>query len=126
MYVYTKKRLWNGKIRLDGNLNAYIMYLADSENERIRGFSGNIDFTEILDFPGVEPGMNLDEEICIKEIECRVLNGRKVSIKAMLEINVKVSLNEKQEIIKEVNNIDDLQTQDVKLKINSLVRSEFL
>ena len=102
------------------------MYLADSENERIRGFSGNIDFTEILDFPGVEPGMNLDEEICIKEIECRVLNGRKVSIKAMLEINVKVSLNEKQEIIKEVNNIDDLQTQDVKLKINSLVRSEFL
>lgn len=116
-----KKEILEGKIRLDGNVNVYLMYLADSEDGRIRGFNGSIDFTEILDFPGVDPRMTLDEEITIKEIECKVLNGRKINLRAMLEINANVFLNENEEIVKEINNVDDIQSQVVLLKMNSLL-----
>ncbi len=116
-----KKEILEGKIRLDGNVNIYLMYLADSENNRVRGFNTSLDFTEILDFPGIESRMTLDEEIKIKEIECRVLNGRKVNIKAMLEIKADVFLNEKEEIVKEVTDIEDIQSQMMTINMNSLV-----
>ena len=120
-----KKEIMDGKIRIDGNVNVYLMYLADSEDGRIRGFNGSIDFTEILDFPGAKPNMMLDEKITIKELECKVLNGRKVNLKAMLEITADLSMNEKEEIVKEIKNVDDVQTQVVNLKMNSLVRAKF-
>lgn len=120
-----KKEILEGKIRLDGNVNIYLMYLADSEEGRIRGINCSLDFTEILDFPGVDPRMMLDEQITIKGIECKVLNGRKVNLKAMLEITANVSLNENEEIVKEINNVEDIQTQVATLKMNSLVRAEF-
>lgn len=116
-----KKEILEGKIRLDGNVNIYLMYLADCENNRVRGFNTNLDFTEILDFPGVESRMILDEEIKIKDIECKVLNGRKVSIKAMLEVNANVFSNEKEEIVKEIVNIEDIQSQMSMINMNSLI-----
>ena len=116
-----KKEILEGKIRLDGNVNIYLMYLADGENGRTRAFNANIDFTEILDFPKVESGMILDENIWIKNIECKVLNGRKVNFKVLLELESKVFLNENEEMIREIKGIDDIESQIVSLKMNSLV-----
>ena len=116
-----KKEVLEDKIRLDGNVNIYLMYLADAEDNRVRGCSSTIDFTEILDFPGVNQKMILDENVQIKNIECKVLNGRKVNFKILLEVDVNVSLNENEEIVKEVNNVDDIQLQITPLQMNSLI-----
>lgn len=116
-----KKEILEGKIRLDGNVNIYLMYLADGEGQNTRGFNANIDFTEILDFPEVESKMILDENISIKRIECKVLNGRKVNFKITLDIDAKVFLNENEEMVKEVNGVEDMQSQVVSLKMNSLI-----
>lgn len=116
-----KKEILEGKIRLDGNVNIYLMYLADGEGQGTRGFNANIDFTEILDFPEANSKMTLDEKITIKNIECKVLNGRKVGFKVTLDIEAKVFLNENEEMISEINGIPDIQTQVVSLKMNSLV-----
>lgn len=116
-----KKEILDGKIRIDGNVDIYLMYLADGEGGSIRGFNANIDFTEILDFPGVEQGMTLDEKISVKSIECKVLNGRKVSFKVMLDVETKVFLNENEEMVREVMGVEDIQKQVVSLNINSLV-----
>ncbi|MDO5555387.1 MAG: DUF3794 domain-containing protein [Clostridia bacterium] len=40
-----KKEIMDGKIRIDGNINTYIMYLADSENSAVRGLNTVLDFT---------------------------------------------------------------------------------
>lgn len=116
-----KKEILEGKIRLDGNVNIYLMYLADGEGQNTRAFNSNLDFTEILDFPGIESKMLLDERVTIKNIECKVLNGRKVSFKAILEVDAKVFLNENEQMVREVNGIDDIQSQLASLKMNSLV-----
>ena len=102
------------------------MYIADDSGQSTRGFNTNIDFTEILDFPEVGQGMTLDEKICIKKIECKVINGRKVSFKVILEVKAKVFLNENEEMVKEVQGVDDIQTQVISLKMNSLVRSKYM
>ena len=116
-----KKEVLEGKIRIDGNLNTYVVYLADSEQDATRGLSGGIDFTQVIDFEQVTSNMNLEDEITIKSIECKVLNGRKVNIRAVLQITAKVYSNEEIEVINEINNVSDIQTLKSNLNINSLV-----
>ena len=74
------------------------MYLADDENGSIRSINSNIDFTQVIDLEKARADMMLETNVILKSIECRVLNGRKISIKAILDIGVKVSSNENVEI----------------------------
>ena len=119
-----KREVLDGKIRLDGNVSVFLMYLADGEGQITRGVNANLDFTEILDFPSIRANMILDEDVVIRKIECRVLNGRKVGFKVLLEVDAKVFLNINEEVVKEVTGIPDIQVQSLDLRINSLVRSK--
>ena len=59
--------------------------------------------------------------IKLKSIECKVLNGRKINLKAMLEIKTKIFSNECVNIIRQIDNMEDIQTLNKIVSINSLV-----
>lgn len=117
-----KKEILDGKVRIDGSVGTYIMYLADDEDGSIRSMSSNIDFTQVIDMEKVRADMQLETNIVLKNIECKVINGRKVNTKAILDIEVKVSANENIDVINDVK-VRDVQTLTKNLKINSLVGS---
>lgn len=115
-----KKEVMDGKIRIDGNILTYIMYLADGETDNVRGLNTNIDFSETINIPELEAGMNVDINTTIKLIECKILNGRKIGIKVSLEIGMKIYSKDTFDII---TNIDDenIQVLNQNMKINSLL-----
>lgn len=115
-----KKEINEGKVRLDGCVNAYIMYQADDENNSIRGLNVNLDFTQIIDMPNAMPDMNLETDIKLKNVECKVINGRKINVKAFLEANVKITSNENIDIINNVN-LKGIQMLNKNLNVNSLI-----
>lgn len=116
-----KKEVLDGKIRIDGDVNIYVIYLADNEGEATRSLNTSIDFTQVLDFDGCKPEMSLDENVSIKSIECKILNGRKINVKVALQFDTKVYANEDVNIIKQINNIQDVQSLESDLRMNSLV-----
>lgn len=116
-----KKEVLDGKIRIDGSVNVYITYLADNEEGDIRSLNTTLDFTNIIDFNGCKTGMTLDENISVKSIECNVINGRKIGIKAILDTNIKVYSNEDIEVVNEILDMPNLQLLEDLLEINSLV-----
>lgn len=116
-----KKEVLDGKVRIDGNVNVYVIYLADNEEESIRSLNTNIDFTQVLDFEGCNSDMSVDENVSVKSIECKILNGRKINVKATLQFEMEVYSNENVDIIKQINNIQDIQSLESDLRINSLV-----
>lgn len=59
VYIY-KKEVLDGKIRIDGDVNVYVMYLADNQDEATRSLNTNIDFSQVLDIEG-----------CMREYEFR-------------------------------------------------------
>ncbi len=65
--------------------------------------------------------MSLDENVQIKSIECKVLNGRKIKVSATLQFDLSVYSNESVDIIKQINNIQDIQVLESDLNVNSLV-----
>lgn len=117
-----KKEILDGKIRLDGCINTYIMYLADTQEEgSVRSLNTNLDFTQIIDMEKATANMNLDINLVLKSLDCKVLNGRKVHIKAMLEVEAKVSSNETIEYVKDIQNLKDVQLLNQDFRINSLI-----
>ena len=116
-----KKELLNDKIRIDGNIDTYIMYLADDEKDKVRGISTALNFSETINVPGCQEGMNERTEIKLKSIECKVINGRKIGIKATLEVIIEIYSNDEVEIINEIQNANEIQILKERLKIDSLV-----
>ena len=116
-----KKEVQSEKVRLDGTVNAYIMYMPDGADDTVRGLNTSVDFSENLNIPNCQEGMEAISNIKIKSIEAKVINGRKIGIKATLEVNLKIYSNEEVEIINEVQNEEDVQILKEDLKLNSLV-----
>lgn len=115
-----KSEVLDGKMRIDGAVSTYIMYLSDSEKDSIRGLNTSIDFSETIVIPELQTGMFTKVKTKIKSIECKVINGRKINIKINLEIGVKIYSKEVVDIITSVQN-EDIQVLSKNLKVNSLV-----
>ena len=118
-----KKEVQDGKIRIDGGVQVYIMYLADDENGNVRGINTVIDFTKVIDMEKVNSTMCMESNIVLRDIECKILNGRKINIKANIEANVSVSANENIEFIKEIEDRKDVQILNNSAIIDSLLGS---
>ena len=114
-----KKEIQDGKIKIDGTINTYIMYLADSESNNIRSINTNLDFSQTINTEKAKINMNLENTFTLKEIECKVLNGRKVNIKAVLEVETKMFSNENIDIVKGVEDLRDVQTLNNNININT-------
>lgn len=115
-----KKEVMEGKIRLDGNILTYIMYLADGSTDNIRGLNTGLDFSETINIPELEIGMNVDVATTVKFIECKVLNGRKIGIKVTLEASMKVYSKDSAQIVTGIED-KNIQVLSQKMNVNSLL-----
>lgn len=116
-----KKEILDGRVRIDGCIDAYVMYLTESEDSIIRGLNTSIDFTHMMDIPNCTSEMQLELDTTLKGIDCKVLNGRKINLKTNIEFKVKVYENKDEEIISQIVGVENIQKQNKVLQINSLV-----
>ncbi len=116
-----KKEVLEGKVRIDGNINTYIMYMAEDENDKVRGLSTTLDFSENIQIANASEEMNCKVTTRLKSIEAKVINGRKVGIKAAIEVEVKVYSNEVVAIVNSIPNAEGIQTLQENLTVNSLL-----
>lgn len=116
-----KKEVLEGKARFDGTINLNVIYLADTDEDTTRGLTYALDFTQIIDVENCKSGMTMKSNLNIKNIECRVLNGRKINTKVLLEVEVSIYSNEEIKILKKIDNIEEIQTLNSSIQINNLV-----
>ena len=118
-----KKEIMDEKVRFDGNINTYIMYLADNSDDIVRGLNTNLDFTETINVPNCKSDMILETEMKIKSIECKILNGRKINIKVEVEVEIKAFANENINMVNKMKEEQNIQILKQEIDLNSLVGS---
>ena len=52
-----KKDVMDGKIRIDGAINTYIIYMADDEQGSIRSLNTSMDFTQVINMDNCKENM---------------------------------------------------------------------
>lgn len=116
-----KKEIMDEKLRIDGNINTYIMYLADDEKDKVRGITTSLDFSETLQVANANSDMQCELEAKVKSMESKVINGRKVGIKATLEVECNVYSKEEISVVNDIQNSNDIQMLKEETLVNSLV-----
>lgn len=118
-----KKELSNGKIRVDGSIQAYIMYYGEEDKRRsVRSIKHTLDFSEIIQLDGAKSEMMESTTVTLQSIDCKIINERKISIKARVNYNVKVFSNSNEEYVNNVK-LPDIQKMEKSLSVKSVIGS---
>lgn len=120
-----KKEIQDGKIKLEGSVNAYVIYIADDENSSMRALNTSIDFSKTIEMKEIKPNMQLESRAELSNIECRILNGRKINLKANMQINLNAYSNEEIEYIDSIEDNGDIQLLNDRMNINTFIGSGF-
>lgn len=118
-----KKDVMDGKIRIDGAINTYIIYMADDEQGSIRSLNTSMDFTQVINMDNCKESMQADVRVSIKDFDTKIINGRKLNIKANLDTNVNIYANENCDVITEVGKGEPIEKLANTQTITSLVGS---
>ena len=117
-----KKEVMDGKVRIDGAVNTYTMYIAEEEGRReIRSINYVLDFSQIINIENAESDMIPEIQTTLKTVEARMINERKINVKAILDLDIKLFTNTNEEFITGIADINDLQKMDSNIRVNSLI-----
>ena len=105
----TKKEVQNGKVRIDGCIEAFALYVADDEKTSIKGINALLNFTETIDMPDAKEGMLAIVRYKLIGMEHKVLNSRKISVKCSIEMDIKIIGDEEIEITKDITEPGNIQ-----------------
>lgn len=118
-----KKEIIDEKIKIEGKVDTYIMYMTDDSKERTRGINTSLDLSEIINISNITNEMESKVSTNIKEIEAKVVNERKISIKATIELNIEIFSKEEISIVNSLENTEEIKMLQEQLAVNSLVGS---
>ena len=116
-----KKEVENGRVRIDGGINTYIIYMADDEQGTTRSLNNCMDFTQIIDIDNCTEGMMVEENITVKNYETKIINGRKINVKVNLEVGANVYSNENIEVVTGISNTTNMKLLNRSQKVTSLL-----
>lgn len=100
-----KKEIVDNKIRVDGTVETYIIYLSDDDTGSLRSITNTFNFTEYIDLFGVTDDSFVKLKCTSGPLECKVINGRKVSVRCPVNLDVEAAKECKYEIGKDI--VDD-------------------
>ncbi len=118
VYV-TKREMINNKAKLDGGVNLFITYLANNGENRV--LNTEVIFSELIDTDVNESDCDVLENATIKTIDVKILNERKVSIKVLLDVEIKIFKKMNVELLNNIENITGLQKLEKEVQIKNLV-----
>lgn len=104
----SKKIIEDNMARIEGCLDICVIYIADDESNSVRGVSSQINFSELIDVNGIDEKSIIKLKYDIGNLEYKVINGRKIAIRAPIGFELKVFKNLDINIIKDING-DNMQ-----------------
>ena len=119
-YIY-KEDLSNGKVRFDGNIDTYVVYLAD--NGETKSIGATLSFSDSIEDTRLKENCTLKQKVLLESIDAKVLNERKITIKASLKVKTEVYENEKIEIASDFETEENLEMLKETLEVKSLIGS---
>lgn len=118
VYVY-KEESNTGRVRVDGNLDTYIVYLAD--NGETRSIQNTLTFSESMEGSNIKETSYLKHQVELETIEAKVLNERKISISGKVRIKVEAFEKEEIEIPSALENLENVEVLKENCEIKSLI-----
>lgn len=117
-YIY-KEEVSNGRVRFDGNVDMYIVYLAD--NGETRSIQTTLNFVETFEDSSINESSIIKQKIILDSVDAKVLNERKISLSSTVRVQTEVFENSELEIPEDFNEFENIEKLQETLEIKSVV-----
>lgn len=117
-YIY-KQDISSGRIRIDGNIDTYIVYLSD--NGETRSIQTTLTFSESIEESKIKEGSIVKTKVEIQSIDTKVLNERKISTKISVKIELQGYEIEEYEFLDNIEGLGEIEKLKTALNVKSLI-----
>lgn len=104
--VITKAELQRNKLICEGRIDAYILYLAESEESPVYSIKKDIKFSYMIDCEPVNSPVQIDARAVVKHISYNLNSGGDLELRCILAIDAKLIRKI------EISNITDIITEE--------------
>ncbi len=114
----------DGRIKVIGKLNYFIIYKVNDEVFNTRGLFSSCPFTEVLEVNGINKDVNVTVEPINKNTIYALPNERKISVKAEICFKVKGRCTTNVEIINSFDNEDNIECKMKTGSFNNILQNK--
>ncbi len=114
----TGKEVSDGRTVISGRVDLKILYIPDSEREKIKSIITSFDFTQNVDSQDIRVGMTADVASNVDRAEFSLINSRKLRVKVMVGVDYEIIAEKNLEIAVEASDSGsaELLRENVKLQ----------
>ncbi len=91
------------RIAVEGKIEAYLLYLSDSEESPVYSYKQEIPYSYVLDSPGAKPGMECDIKAEVEHASYNLNMANEAELRCILSINANVVQKKKVWLIDEID-----------------------
>ena len=100
----------NGRVLLKGQLIYHILYIGMDGDSEVQSMNGQVEFEEYVNMNDVCNGDNVQVRWDLEDLSIDIINSRKISIKAILNIMTEVTDIEDEQVAVDVSHDGDVYT----------------
>lgn len=112
------------KVNFTGKMEFSILYLADGADRPLHSMTSSLPLDDFINIDGVNKDINVDINSEIVHLDCKLLNGRKLYIKAVVEIQAKAIASIMSEVVTDITGISEIQLQKTSLNLSRTVENK--
>lgn len=109
------------KVTVRGRIKYKVLYVCEDEAQPVRSMSATADFSQNAFIVGARSGMKAFVTPSVQYISHNLVNGRRVNIKAVIDLPVKVMSETTLDVVSAVRGTDDIQVLTEPARIRSLL-----
>lgn len=107
--VINSKEVLQDRVIIEGVVNFEIIYLSKDPDKPVRGLSAGLNFKEPIDLLGARHGMEVSIKRSILNTDIDILNERKLFVKAIIEVDTRISNPIEIDLITGTQGTEDIQ-----------------
>lgn len=119
----TDKEIIQGKIVVDGVVNFTILYVPVESDQPLHSLQAAANFSQNIEMDDIDGMMKPEVDFNVEYIDYDIMNERKISLQAVLNLTGKVFKSDEIDILKDVEGMEDLQVLKDVMSYNNSVGS---
>lgn len=119
------KDIVNDRITFKGNLDINVLFIAKNENKGVYNMSATYPINDFVNMEGIDKNMTVFTVCNITNLDYKLINDRKVSFRAILDVSSEVLAKEEIEIVSDIEGLKSNQMKKSNININKLACTKF-
>lgn len=119
------KDIVNDRITFKGNLDINVLFVAKGENKPIYNMQSTYPINDFINMEGIDKTMTVFTSCNITNLDYKLINDRKVSFRAILDVASEVLAKENIEAVSTIDGLDEKQMKVTNINVNKIACSKF-